>query len=694
LRKSQEPANTSTTCIFCCAKKIKENFMEKVKKKKAFDSRDLGTEKIGKLLRMFAIPCVLALVIQALYNIVDQLFIGNSTLGELGNTATGLIYPLTVIAYSIGQCIGDGTASCMSINQGRGDNQKTHKSVGTSLVFGTILSLILMGVCFGILKPFLNFLQAGDAFDFAKDYSTWIFIGFPLYVIGTIINPIIRADGSPKYAMLAIASGAIVNIILDPIFIFACNMGMNGAALATFIGQAATFALSVGYLFKTKTFKLKAKSFVPDFKLFYLTIKLGISSFLTQISIAIISTVTNIILGKRVATGELGTGAVGFLTIAFKIFGIVISVAIGIACGGQPILGYNYGAKNYDRVKKTYKLIMLVTLIVGVVATLIFELCPQYLLKMFGSKNLDAFSTNIFRIYLCTILLTCITKAHSIFFQAIGQPAKSMTIAMCRDLIFLVPLTIVFPIVGGINLFLWSAPVSDVLTMIVTIIFVVMFFKKLKKQETTHEVLQEISQKAVIQNSKAGVIVTISRQHGAGGREIGKKLAERLGVPFYDKEIAMLTAKDSGLAAEFVENIDQTNSALYSLYLSADANANAISAQNKVLNMIADKGSCVIVGRAADYVLSGRENLFKVFVYAPIEYKIERVMKNYGDDEKTARENIEKSDKRRAKFYKDVTGQDWANSENYNLCVDGSVGVEAIVDMICDCLDRQKATKQ
>ncbi len=661
--------------------------MEKVKEKKVFDNKSLGTEKVGKLLRMFAIPCVLALVVQALYNIVDQLFIGNcKTLGELGNTATGLIFPLTMIAYAIGQCIGDGAAACMSINQGRNDNSRTHKSVGTSIVIGAIFSVVLTGICFGILTPFLNFVQAGDASGFAKEYSTWIFIGFPFYVLGTIINPIIRSDGSPRFAMLAIASGAIINIVFDPIFIFGANMGMTGAAVATFIGQLFTFALSMAYLFKSKTFRLKLKSFVPDFKLLWMGLKLGISSFLTQISIAVISIVTNKILGARVATGELGSGAVGFLTIAFKVFGIVVSIAIGIACGGQPILGYNYGAKKYDRVKKTYKLIMLVTIIVGIVATLIFELCPKYILQLFGGKNLDEFSINIFRIYLCLILLTCVTKASAIFFQSIGQPGKAMTIAVCRDFLFLVPLTIVFPIVGGIKLFLWSAPVADVLTLVVTAIFTLVFFSKLRKKEDTHEVLKVISENKSLKNSTEGVIVTISREHGAGGREIGKKLAEKLGVPFYDKEITLLAAKESGLATDYIAGFEQANTVLYSLYLSCEVNQNAINAQSQILNEIADKGSCVIVGRAADYVLRDRKDLCKVFVYAPMEYKISCVMKNYGDDEKTAKANVKKADKKRALYYKNVTGQKWASSENYNLCVDGSLGVDAVAQMIADYL--------
>ncbi len=650
--------------------------MENVKEKN--DNKFLGTEKIGKLLRMFAIPCVLSLVIQALYNIVDQLFIGNcETLGQLGNTATGIVYPITVIALALGLFIGDGSAACISINQGKNQTKDTHKTIGTAITIGLAVSLVLLGVSYGFCDQILTGFGANSAtFAFAKEYSMWIIAGFPFYILATLLNPIIRSDGSPKFAMFAMIIGAVINIILDPIFIFACNMGMTGAALATFIAQVVSCVVSVGYLFKAKTFKISLKSLIPDFKLLFTSLKLGISSFLTQIAIVIISIVNNNVLLTHLPNDD---SAIGLLTIAFKVFGIIISVAIGIACGGQPILGYNYGAKKYDRVKQTFKLIMLVTAIVGVIATILFEVCPQLIIQLFGYSSISSFGINTFRIYLSFILLTCLTKAASIFFQAIGMPVKSTLIGMLRDVIFLVPLAICLPLWGGIDLFLWSAPISDVLTTVITVVFLVMLFKQMKTQEIGEKQTKEFS----IAKSKPGVIITISREHGAGGREIGQKLARSLGIPFYDKEVTMLAAQESGLAEEFIENVDDKTSLLYSLYLSTDVNQTAISAQAKVLKEIAEHGSCVIVGRAADFVLKDYP-LCKVHVYAPMDYKIQRIMKNYGDDEKLAKQNIEKSDKRRAMFYKNVTGMNWGEKENYNLCIDSSVGTEKVVKIISD----------
>ncbi len=267
-------------------------------------------------------------------------------------------------------------------------------------------------------------------------------------------------------------------------------MGMNGAALATFLGQLITFILSAAYFFKSKNFKLLFKSFIPDFKLLWSSLRLGISSFLTQISIVIISIVTNNILNIYLPDDN---AAIGLLTIAFKVFGIVVSIAIGIASGGQPILGYNYGAKKYDRVKQAFKYIMISTFIVGIVSTILFEACPQYILAIFGYSEVPEFGMLIFRIYLGFILLTCLTKATSIFFQAIGSPVKSTLIAMFRDLIFLVPLTILLPLLTNtIYPFYWAAPISDLLTAIISLVTLILLFKHMKQENFTKS---EISQK-------------------------------------------------------------------------------------------------------------------------------------------------------------------------------------------------------
>ena len=639
------------------------------------NNKFLGTEKVSKLLKMFAIPCVLSLIIQSLYNIVDQIFIGNcKTLGQFGNTATGIIYPLTVIALAIGLWLGDGASASISLNQGRNDTKSTNKSIGTALTISIIVSIILVLVCFIFKSNIIYFLGASDViYSYASEYANWIILGFPFFIIATVMNPIIRSDGSPKYAMISMSLGAITNIILDPIFIFSFNMGMNGAALATFIGQVVTFILSLIYFFKTKTFKLCLTSFIPQFNLLITTLKLGISSFLTQISIVIVSTVNNRVLLYYLPND---IGSIGLLTIAYKVFGIVISIIIGISCGGQPIVGYNYGAKKYDRVKETYKYIIITDIIVGVIATILFETVPNLIFKMFGYASVSEFGLNTFRIYLSFILLTCLTKSTSVFFQSVGEPVKATILSMLRDLVLLVSLSILLPLIFGINMYLWSAPISDAITLIVMFILIIPFMKKLKVPANQREFTSSIKE------SHDGKIIVISREHGAGGREIAMKLAKKLNIPFYDKEICNMVHQESGMSSDYVDELEDK-----SLYLTLEVNPNVISSQSKLLKKIASHGACVILGRSADYVLKDYD-LCKVFIYAPLPYRIKRIMKNYGDDLKKAEKNIINSDKRRAKYYHDFTSLTWGDYKNYNLSLDSSIGVDESIEVISQYLNK------
>ncbi len=665
--------------------------MEKVK-----ENNFLGTENVGKLLKIFAIPCVLSLIIQSLYNLVDQIFIGHcETLGATGNAATGIVYPLTIIALAIGLWLGDGCAACISLNQGKNDTKGTSRSVGTALFYGALASIIYMLICFVFKDSILTKIGGSGAILIsASEYANFIIMGFLFFILACVINPIIRADGSPRYAMLAMAIGAVINIALDPLFIYVFDMGMTGAALATFLGQTVTFILHVLYLFKTKTFKLKLNDLIPCKQILNI-MKFGISSLLTQLAIVIISIVNNMLLFKySVASGYDTQITQGVITLAFKVFGIVVSIIVGIASGGQPILGYNFGAKRYDRVRIALKYILTSTVIVGVLATIIFELFPQIFLFIFGNGGIGVdhqvysdFTKLTFRIYLGFILLTCITKVVAIFFQAIGSPVKATIITMSRDVIFLVPLAIILVNVGGIGLLLWSAPISDVLCFVITIIFTI---NALKQMESRHDEQQSVESDEAfsISNSQPGIIITIAREHGASGREIGKLLADRLQIPYYDKDLTMLVAESTGLSMSYIESIDEGNVQRVSdLYLGLDPTDIARIAQKKVLQEIASRGQSVIVGRAADYVLKDQK-LLKVFIHAPMEYRIKQIMRKYGDNISQASKNIQKSDRKRSKYYELITGNNWGDYHNYNLIIDSSIGVDNSVAIIIDYLNK------
>ena len=648
----------------------------------------LGTEKISKLLFKFSIPCILSLLISSLYNIVDQIFIGNSELGYLGNAATGVVYPITIIAVAFAWCFGDGSAAYLSLCQGRNDTKNAHKSIGNSIVVTFLISILFLILGFIFKNQLLYLFGASDkSINLASDYYVIILAAIPIYMLGNSMNAVIRADGSPGFSMAATSVGAIINIILDPIFIFGLNWGIKGAAYATIIGQIASLIMSFIYYTRTKTFKLCKDSFKMDFHVFKNVIKLGISTFITQMSIVIISLVCNIMLAKYGSQSKYGADIpIAVIGITMKVFSIVINIIVGIILGAQPILGYNYGAKNIDRVKETFKRVVILSITVGIVSTAIFELYPNIIISIFGSNEqlYMEFAILTFRLFLMLVTLTCLIKMSSIFFQAVGEPLKAATVSLTRDILFFVPLVIILPQYMEIKGVLIAAPCADLLGIIITIILIVRFFKNIEIKEASKE------ENVYLKNSKSGVIITISRSHGSQGKAIGKLIAKKLAIPYYYKEITALAAKESGLDREFVSDINSSKDILHDLYLTTSPVKYAIEAQEKVIKKIAEKGSCVLVGRAADYVLRDNQYLVKVFIYAPLEYRIKKVMEMYNDTKSKAKKNIEKSDKNRASYYEMISGRTWSNPENYDLCIDSSIGKEKTAEIICDYIKKIK----
>ena len=652
------------------------------------DNKYLGEAKISKLLLKFSIPCILSLLISSLYNIVDQIFIGNSELGYLGNAATSVVFPITIISVAFAWCFGDGAAAFLSLSLGRKDTKNVHKVVGNSIIINFVISILFVILGFIFMDNLLYAFGASDVtINIAKDYFRIILMFIPVYMMGNMLSAIIRADGSPAFSMASTLSGAITNIILDPIFIFGCNWGIKGAAWATIIGQIVSLIIAIVYLTRTKTFKLEKTSFKLDFKLFSNVIKLGISTFITQMSIVVISLVCNIMLAKYGAVSKYGADIpIAVMGICMKVFTIVINIVVGIILGAQPILGYNFGAKKIDRVKQTFKLVLISTIIVGIVSTLIFELCPGIVIKMFGTESdlYMEFAVLTFRIFLLLIVFTCTFKMTSIFFQAVGNPIQAAVISLSRDILFFVPLVIILPKYLGIKGTLWAAPIADFIGMIISMILVVLFFKKLSKNAT------EKDEKVNIKKSTTGVIITIAREHGTQGKAIGELVASKLNIPYYYKELTALVAKESGLDKEFISKVSTEEDVLRDLYLTTTPAKYAIEAQEKVIKKISSYGSCVIVGRSADYVLRENKNLVRIFIYANKDYRVSNIMKMYNDTKTKAVKNMEKSDKARASYYKLISGKDWKDTSNYDLCIDSSIGKEKTAEIICDYISKIK----
>ena len=453
----------------------------------------LANEKIGTLMRKYAVPCIISLLVGALYNIVDQIFIANADyLGSYGNAANTVVFPLTVIALAIAVMIGDGCCAFVSISLGKNRAEDASCSVGNSVVITVISSLVLTAVYLifssRIITAFGGTVNE-ETFRLSEEYFFWITLGIPFYMFGQAMNPVIRADGSPKFAMISTLSGAVINIILDPILIFGLHWGMTGAAVATVLGQIVTCVLAIIYLMRTKTVKLKRPDFKLNFKLIGKTLTLGICSFLSQISlVAAMAAINNMIrkygaLDEVFSIEEYSQIPMAVVGIVMKFFQIVISVVVGMAAGCIPIVGYNMGAERKDRVKGLFTRLLCAEAAVGAIALIIAEAFPRALIYIFGAANESAYYTDFavksFRVYLCMIVLACINKTAFIFLQAMGKAFSSTVLSMVREIVFGVGFAIILPRFFGLDGVLYSMPVSDLLTAILSAAVIAKTYKQL-----------------------------------------------------------------------------------------------------------------------------------------------------------------------------------------------------------------------
>ena len=453
----------------------------------------LGTERIGKLMRQYAIPCVISLLVGALYNIVDQIFIANASyLGSYGNAANTVVFPLTVVALAIAVMIGDGCCAFVSMALGRNEVDKARRSVGNAVVLSIAGSLVLTAIYLvfadGIIAMFGGTVNE-ETFHHAQEYFFYITLGIPFYMFGQAMNPVIRADGSPRFAMVSTLAGAVINIILDPIFIFACKWGMMGAAVATVIGQVATALLAVWYLLHMKVIRPAKTDFALSGSVCGRMLTLGITSFLSQISLVAAMAAINNMLRKYGALDAVFGQAqyaqipMAVVGIVMKFFQIVISIVVGMAAGCIPIVGYNMGAGKTLRVRDLFTRLLVAEALVGAVALVLAEGFPRQLISIFGAANesgyYTAFAVKAFRTYLCMMILACVNKACFIFLQAVGKALASTLLSMFREVVFGVGFALLLPVFFGLDGVLYSMPVSDILTFVISAIIIMKTYREL-----------------------------------------------------------------------------------------------------------------------------------------------------------------------------------------------------------------------
>ena len=457
----------------------------------------LENKHLGKLMVKYCVPCIIALLVATLYNIVDQLFIANASyLGSYGVAASSVVFPLTVVALGIAMLIGDGCCAFVSICLGARKNDDARRSVGTSVISLIVSGVVLMAVYLIFQDQILALFGARvdeETFRLSKEYFFWISLGIPFYMFGQALNPIVRSDGSPRFAMITLLIGAVINLVLDPLFIFTFRWGMTGAAIATILGQIVSALMFAAYLFRMKTVKLDRDAFRFRPGLLKKIAPLGLASLLTQISIALSMAVVLSMLEKYGAQDPV-FGQDGFRQIPTAVFGIVIkiyqvviSIAIGLATGSIPIAGYNIGAKRYDRVRQLMHRLLLAEAVVGLIATIVFLLFPRPISYLFGGANESAeyieFSVKYIRIFMCMSVLSCINKGVAIFQQAIGNAKTASALSVLREIVFGVSMPLILPIFMGLDGILYFMPVSDIVAFIVSTVVVVKTANTLRSRE-------------------------------------------------------------------------------------------------------------------------------------------------------------------------------------------------------------------
>lgn len=450
-------------------------------------NNQLGTESVSKLMIRFSIPSIIGMLVSALYNIVDQVFIGQCV-GTNGNAATTIAFPFTTACMSLALLFGIGGASCFNLTMGRGDKKRAGYFAANAITMLILSGAVVSVITLLFLTPLLNFFGAdSDSLPYAQEYVRITAIGFPFLILTTGGGHIVRADGSPNMTMSCNLTGAVINTVLDAIFVKFMGWGMTGAAAATVIGQVVSAIMVIVYMRGFKTVPLTLGHYKPQFSAVKRVASIGMASCFNQLAIAIVQIVMNNSLNHYGALSIYGASeAKACSGIALKVNMIVFSIVIGLAQGTQPIESYNYGAKQYDRVRKAYRLAVCAGMAVSLAAFAAFQLFPKQIFALFGSGS-DTYlelGVKFFRIFLFFTWINCLQPITSTFFTSIGKPIKGVFLSLTRQILFFIPFLLILPLYFGINGIIYTGPIADVLSAIVAISMAAYEFRKIKELES------------------------------------------------------------------------------------------------------------------------------------------------------------------------------------------------------------------
>ena len=627
---------------------------------------------MNKLILKMGLPMIISMVLQALYNVIDSIFVANmGTKGAIANQALTYAFPIQIMIIAIGVGTGVGLNALLSKSLGENDRKKVNKIAGNGIFLSICIYIIFL--LFGLFgtKWFISlFTNDKEIIKMGTTYlkiCTCLSLGSVGY---TVYERFLQATGKTMLSTISQISGAVTNIILDYIFIYPLKMGVVGAAWATIIGQFISLFIAM-YFHYTKNNEIDGsiKYINPDINLIKGIYSIGVSAALMQALLAVMMAGMNAILGLAQVNQTVLIGSFG---IYYKIQQIALFSAFGLSNTIISILSFNYGMQDKKRIDDCIKYGIIDTIIVNLIISILFEIFAYPLANLFGlaggtTKEIISVCTIALRISSIGFVFMGISVAIQGVLQSIRYALKPLIISLLRLVIFVFPIAFLFTKSNNVTeIVWWTFPIAEVLTSIISLFILKdSYDKKIK----------------VIKNEKIknNLIISISREHGTNGKEIGKIVAKKLNIPFYDKE----EIKEFAIKNNLI-NDNCSDEEIYDNFLSLDVSKEAIINQTKVIKKIANISNAVIIGRSADYILRENKNLIKIFIYASMDYKIENVMKNYGDNEKQAKNHILDSDKSRSNYYSAIANRNWGDKNNYNLCIDAKIGNENVVKIICD----------
>ena len=633
---------------------------------------NMAITPMNKLILKMGLPMIVSMVLQALYNVIDSIFVANmGSTGAIANQALTYAFPIQIMIIAIGVGTGVGLNALLSKSLGEKDIEKVNNIAGNGIFLSICIYLIFL--LFGLFgsRWFISlFTSNKEIIEMGTTYLK-ICTCFSLGSIGyTVYERFLQATGKTLLSTISQISGAIINIVLDYIFIYPLNMGVAGAAWATIIGQFISLFIAMFFHYKKKKeINGNIKYIKPNKYLIKGIYSIGVSAALMQALLAGMMAGMNAILGLAQVNQTILIGSFG---IYYKIQQIALFSAFGLSNTIISILSFNYGMQDKKRINDCIKYGIIDTVIVTLIISILFEIFAYPLASLFGmagntSKEIIDVCIKALRISSIGFVFMGISVSIQGILQSIRYALRPLIISLLRLIIFVFPLAYLFTKSSNVTAIVWwTFPIAEFLTSIISLFILKdSYTKKIK----------------TIKNSKikSNLIISISREHGTNGKEIGRLVAKKLNIPFYDKE----EIKEFAIKNNMIEN-NYSEKEIYDNYLSLDANKEAIINQSKAIKEIANKSDAVIIGRCANYILSENKNLIKIFIYAPLDYKIKNVMKNYGDDEKQAKKHIFNSDKSRATYYSVIANKSWGDKNNYDLCIDAKIGNENVVEIICN----------